>query len=70
MKLMLLLVVAMPLAAQFPLHLDLSGDWKFNEQDNPAFATPAFDDSGWPVFAIPRRSVPAFGPVSSQLVTK
>ena len=52
---------ALPLYAQFPLHLDLSGDWRFNPADNPAFAQASFDDHDWSAFRIPRRQDPPFG---------
>ena len=61
MRTLLLLLVAMPLWAQFPVHLDLSGNWKYNEHDNSAFAAPALDDSSWSVFPIPARLRPVFG---------
>ncbi|HLK65735.1 MAG TPA: SpoIIE family protein phosphatase [Bryobacteraceae bacterium] len=61
MKRCLFFALAVPLFAQFPLYLDLAGDWRFNTADNPAFADPALDDHDWSVFPLPRRDDPPFG---------
>jgi len=41
--------------AQAPvLSMDLSGDWRVQLSDDPDFAKPDFDDSGWSVMRLPR----------------
>lgn len=59
----LLLACALSLsAADLSVWVDLSGDnWRFHEGDNPAFAQPGFDDSGWQPAALPRKQVPPIG---------
>lgn len=39
--------------AQNPLYLDLSGDWRTILADDPAYARPDFDDSGWTPYRLP-----------------
>lgn len=52
----LLLVALTTLQAQPPaLQLDLSGSWRNHEGDNPAWARPDFDDSGWNTIQAPFR---------------
>ncbi len=53
MKRILLVLLAGPLFAQPSFYLDLSGDWRSNEQDQAAFAQPDFDDSGWQSVRLP-----------------
>ena len=33
--------------------IDLTGPWRFTNQDNPAMAQPGFDDSGWSTVQLP-----------------
>src|SRR5258708_7729015 len=52
MKIALLtLIAATGLAAQ---SIDLSGQWKRHDGDDPAYAQPGFDDSGWSTYELPR----------------
>ncbi len=46
-------LMAVALWAQNPLYLDLSGDWRTKLADDPAYARPDFDDSGWTTFRLP-----------------
>ena len=50
--LVLSLLLISGLAAQ---PLDLSGTWKWHSGDDPQFAKPEFDDSGWGSIELPRR---------------
>ena len=47
--------------AQNPLYLDLSGEWRMMQGDQPDFARPDFDDTRWPAMQLPRRQLPPFG---------
>ncbi|MGV8895837.1 MAG: OmpL47-type beta-barrel domain-containing protein [Rhodoglobus sp.] len=50
-----LVSVAAPAAADNPvsINVDLEGTWKFIKGDNPAYATPAYDDSAWLDLTVP-----------------
>ncbi len=47
------LLLALPLAAQNALDVDLSGPWRVHGGDDPAFARPDFDDSQWRTVDLP-----------------
>ncbi len=51
----LLLLAAGSTAAQSLTWIDLSGDWRIIESDDPTFAQPGFDDSAWKTVALPGR---------------
>ncbi len=60
----LLPLMTVALWAQNPLYLDLSGDWRTILADDPAYARPDFDDSGWTLYRLPS---PDWGPeISTQ----
>jgi enterochelin esterase-like enzyme len=44
---------ATPAADDATVSLDLSGTWRFALGDDPAYADPAFDDSGWAELQVP-----------------
>ena len=52
-RLLLLLLGAIPLFAQHPLYLDLSGPWRMQGGDNLQWARPDYDDSGWQAIQLP-----------------
>src|SRR5687768_3434664 len=35
--------------------LDLSGNWKFQAGDDPAWSSPGFDDSSWATVQVPKQ---------------
>ena len=51
-----LLLLALPLAAQNALYLDLSGPWHMLAGDNPAYAARDFDDRQWTTVNTPLSS--------------
>ena len=53
MKRLLVLLGAIPLFAQHPLYLDLSGPWRMRDGDNLQWARPDYDDSGWRTIQLP-----------------
>ncbi|HLK65744.1 MAG TPA: SpoIIE family protein phosphatase [Bryobacteraceae bacterium] len=57
MRAALLLLAAAPLAAQSLAYVDLAGVWRLSDRDDPAFAQPGFDDRGWNLFPLPRKTV-------------
>ncbi len=61
MKPLILLALALPLAAQFPLHLDLSGDWRLSDGDDPSYSQPEFNDSQWKPVPLPRQGSLPYG---------
>lgn len=62
---LLLLVVlshAIAGASELAVWVDLSGsNWRFHEGDNPVYAQPSFDDSGWEKRILPRQQYPPIG---------
>src|SRR5216110_842098 len=46
-------LLALTVVAHVAGHVDISGPWKANPQDNPAFADPDVDDSKWPTIQMP-----------------
>ncbi|MBI4902943.1 MAG: serine/threonine-protein phosphatase [Acidobacteria bacterium] len=52
---LLLLATAGPALCQNALRVDLGGSWRAIDEDNPAFADPAFDDTRWRTLVLPSR---------------
>src|ERR1041385_5273058 len=46
-------LIALIVATHAAAHVDISGPWKLNTDDNPAFADPNIDDSGWKTLTLP-----------------
>jgi sigma-B regulation protein RsbU (phosphoserine phosphatase) len=55
------LLATMAAAGQGALYIDLSGEWRASVDDNPAYATPGFDDSAWRLAPLPRVEMPPVG---------
>ncbi len=53
MKRNLMLLLVSPLLAQPLFYVDLSGDWRFNDQDQAAFARPEYDEQSWKTVRLP-----------------
>ena len=55
----LLFLLALPAFTQSPtLSIDLSGDWRIQEEDRPEFSKPDFDDRAWGVERLPLKPPP------------
>ncbi len=53
-------LAALPMLAQAPF-VDLSGEWRHISGDQPAYASPDFDDRNWDVVHLPWRKQPPDG---------
>ena len=60
-NLVLLFLWTFPLWAQQALFVDLSGGWRESPGDQPAYARPDFDDSGWKIVQRPWQQQPPAG---------
>ena len=47
------LLAASALSAQFPLSIELDGEWRMSAGDQPAYARPDFDDRAWARVRLP-----------------
>src|SRR4051794_6144645 len=56
-RLLVLFAATLPIAAQNPLYIDLSGEWRLSRNDRPEFATVGVDDSGWERVRLPSPAV-------------
>ena len=60
-SLILAFLLSISAFAQNPLYLDLSGEWRIMQGDQPDFARADFDDTRWPAIQLPRHQLPPFG---------